>query len=48
VSCSSIEVEYRAMAHTTCEMMWLKSLLWELKFNVDGLMSMYNNNQAAT
>ena len=24
---SSVETEYRAMTHTTCEMMWLKNLL---------------------
>ena len=33
--------EYIGMTHATCEMMWLKSLLWELGFSVDGVMSMY-------
>jgi len=27
-SISSAEVEYRAMAYTTCEMMWLKNLFY--------------------
>jgi len=43
---SSAEAEYRAMAHATCEMMWLKFLLWELEFSVDGLMFMYCDNHA--
>ena len=42
----SSEVEYRVMTHTACEIMWLKSLLWELGFSVDGLMAMYCDNQA--
>jgi len=27
ISRSSVEAEYRAMAHTACEMIWLKNLL---------------------
>ena len=46
VSRSSAKAEYRAMAHTTCEMMWVKSLLWELRFSVDYPMSIYCDNQA--
>jgi len=34
------------MAHTTCEMMWMMTLLGELDFCEDGLMSMYCDNQA--
>ena len=34
--------EYRHMAHTACEMMWLKYLLWELGFSVDGLMPFHD------
>jgi len=32
VSRSSAEAEYRVMAHTTCEMVWLKNLLMKLGF----------------
>jgi hypothetical protein len=32
VSRSSTEAEYRAMAHATCELLWLKHLLQDLKF----------------
>ena len=32
VSRSSAEAKYRAMAHTACEMMWLKNLMLELEF----------------
>jgi len=48
VSRSSAEAEYRATTHTACEMMWLKSLLWELGFTVDSLVPMYYDNQVAT
>jgi len=41
VSCSSVEAEYKAMAHSACEMMWLKSMLLKLRFSVDGPMLMY-------
>jgi len=47
VSHFSVEAEYKAMVHTACEMMWLKSLLWELGFNVDGPMPTYCDNQPA-
>jgi len=40
VSYPSAEAEYKAMAHTAYEMTWLKSLLWELEFSVDGPMCM--------
>jgi len=36
VSCSSAEAEYRDMAHTACEMVWLKNLLMELGFRQPG------------
>ena len=36
------------MTHTVCEMMWRKSLLWELEFSEDGLMHMQSDNQVAT
>ena len=44
---SSAEAKYRSMAQTTCEMMWLKSLLQRLRFTVNTLMVMYCDNQAA-
>ena len=48
VSRSSAEAEYRAMADTTTEMLWLRSLLIELGFSPDGPMQMYCDNMAAT
>lgn len=44
---SSAEAEYRAMAHTACEMMWVRSLLQEMSFIMSGPMRMYCDNQAA-
>lgn len=38
VSHSSVEVEYRVMAHATCGM-WLKTLMWDFGFLEDGLMT---------
>jgi len=46
VSQSSTEVEYRAMAHTTCDMIWLKNLTIELDFRQPGYMSMHYDNQS--
>jgi len=45
VSRSSTEGESGVMAHTTCEMVWLKSLIWELRFSVAGLIPMCFDNQ---
>ena len=47
VAKSSAEAEYRAMAHTSCELMWIKHLLEELKFVVKLPMTMHCDNQAA-
>ena len=47
MSHSSAEAEYMAMTHKTCEMMLLKTLLWELGFSWDNLLPMYCDNQAA-
>ncbi|XP_043705360.1 uncharacterized protein LOC122655212 [Telopea speciosissima] len=44
---SSVEAKYRAMAHTTTELMWLKSLLLEMGFPVPTPMKMYCDNHAA-
>ena len=47
MSHSSAEAEYKAMAHTACEMKWLKTLLGGLEFSEDGLMPMYCDNHVA-
>ena len=43
---SSAEVEYRAMALATCELIWLKHLLRELRFGKDEQMKLIYDNQA--
>jgi len=45
VSRSSAEAECRAMAHTACEIVWLKNLLIELGFKQPIPMSMHCDNQ---
>jgi len=47
VSRSSAEAEYRVMAYTVCEMIWLKNLLTEFGFKQLGPMLMYCDNQLA-
>ena len=47
VARSSIEAEYRAMALATCELVWLKHLLQELRFGNDEQMKLICDNQAA-
>ena len=47
VSRSSAEAEYRAMAHGTCELLWLRSLLFELGFPVDGSSTLFCDNKSA-
>ena len=47
VSRSSAEAEYRAMASTTCELLWLKSLLRDLAVPVSSPVTLYCDNQAA-
>jgi len=47
VARSSAEAEYRAMAHTTCEVVWLRSFLEEIGFSVQLPMPLYCDNQAA-
>ncbi|KAF3640417.1 Pre-mRNA-processing protein 40A [Capsicum annuum] len=44
---SSAEAEYRAMAVATCELVWIKQLLRELKFGGTGKMELECDNQAA-
>lgn len=47
VARSSAEAEYRAMATTTCELVWIKQLLQELKFGNIQQMKLRCDNQAA-
>ncbi|XP_052725285.1 uncharacterized mitochondrial protein AtMg00810-like [Vigna angularis] len=47
VARSSAEAEYRAMASATCELVWLKQLLSELKFGDVTHMILICDNQAA-
>lgn len=47
VSRSSAEAEYRAMANATCELVWVKRLLKELKFGNVTPMTLICDNQAA-
>jgi hypothetical protein len=47
ISRSSVESEYRAMANTSCELVWTKRLLSELDVRHDGLMRLYCDNQTA-
>ena len=48
VSRSSAESEYRAMADTTMEILWLRSLLIELGFPPPSHMKMYCDNETTT
>ena len=47
VARSSAESEYRAMATVTCELVWLKQSLGELKFGKIDQMELVCDNQAA-
>ena len=47
VARSNVEAEYRAMALATCELVWLKHLLQELRFRKDEQMKLICDNQAA-
>nr|GEY46969.1 hypothetical protein [Tanacetum cinerariifolium] len=47
VSRPSSEAEYRAMAQTTCELVWLRNLLGEISFPPSKPMKMWYDNQAA-
>jgi len=46
VSRSNAEAEYRAMAHTACEMMWLKNLLLEFDFRQSGPILIFCDDQS--
>ena len=47
VARSSAEAEYRAMVLATCELIWLRHLLQELRFGKDEQMKLICDNQAA-
>ena len=47
VARSSAEAEYQAMVLATCELIWLKHLLRELRFGKDEQMKLIYDNQAA-
>jgi hypothetical protein len=47
VARSSAEAEYRAMASTTSELIWIKQLLSDMKIEHTKTMQMYCDNQAA-
>ena len=47
VSCSSAKAKYRSMTNTTCEILWLLSLLHDLKMAHHGPTVLYCDNQAA-
>ena len=47
VSRSSAESEYRAMAHSVCEIMWIYQLLCEVGFKVPIPAQLWCDNQAA-
>ena len=47
ISRSSAESEYRAMAHSVCEIMWLHQLLMELDIKTPVLTKLRCNNQVA-
>ncbi|KAL5725033.1 Beta-galactosidase 8 [Ranunculus cassubicifolius] len=48
VARSSAESEYRAMANTTCELVWIRNLLKELGVPVKEPINLYCDNQAAS
>ena len=47
VAKSNAEAEYRAMALATCELIWLKHLLQELRFGKDEQTKLICDNQAS-
>ena len=44
---SSAEAEFRAMAQGICELLWIKSLLKDLKVELTNFMKLYCDNKAA-
>ena len=48
VTRSSVEVEFRSMAHIACDLKWIKNLLQELHMTFNEPLTMFCDNQAAT
>ena len=48
VARSSVEAKFRAMTHSICEMLWLKSLLREMGYNLKGSIKLFYYNKVAT
>ena len=44
---STVEAEFRAMANEICEILWLKQVMVEIKYEVEGPMKLYCDNRAA-
>jgi hypothetical protein len=47
VARSSTEAEYRAMASTASKLSWIKQVLTDLNFEINGPMKMFCDNQSA-
>ena len=47
VARSSAEAEFRAMAQGVCELLWIKLLLTDLKFNSGESIKLYCDNKSA-
>ncbi|KAL5734182.1 hypothetical protein ACOSP7_032043 [Xanthoceras sorbifolium] len=47
VARSSVEAEFKAIAHGICEGLWLYRVMAELKISVEGPMKMFCDNQVA-
>ena len=45
VARSSVEAKYRAMSHTTSEMLWVQSFLREMRIEASSPMEMYCDNK---
>lgn len=46
-ACSTAEVEFRAMVHGICELLWLRIILSDLKVKIESLVMLYCDNNAA-
>lgn len=47
VARSSVEAEYKSMAHGICEALWLRLLFHEIGLKVQTPMSLYYDNKSA-